>query len=53
MEPARAIILPGSLFPAQLAYGELIEALAPGVDTITKDLSSTRATSTPPAEALT
>ena len=38
MEPIRAILLPGGVLPAQLAYGALIEALEPNVQAITKDL---------------
>ncbi|UVJ40580.1 alpha/beta fold hydrolase [Arthrobacter sp. CJ23] len=38
MEPIRAILLPGSVLPAHLAYDALIEALGPDVDAVTKDL---------------
>ena len=38
MGPTRAILLPGGVLPAQLAYGALIEALEPNVQAITKDL---------------
>ncbi|GGH98989.1 alpha/beta fold hydrolase [Arthrobacter liuii] len=38
MEPIRAILLPGSVLPADLAYGGLIEALGPGVQAVAKEL---------------
>ncbi|WP_120522581.1 alpha/beta fold hydrolase [Arthrobacter celericrescens] len=38
MEPTRSILLPGSVLPAQPAYGALIEALGPEVQTVAKDL---------------
>lgn len=38
MEPIRAILLPGSVLPAGLAYGALIEALGPDVHVVAKDL---------------
>lgn len=38
MTPTRVILLPGSVLPAQLAYGGLIEALGTDVDAVAKDL---------------
>lgn len=38
MQPLRAILLPGSVLPAHLAYGALIDALGPDVDAVAKDL---------------
>lgn len=38
MEPIRVVLLPGSVLPAQPAYGALIEALGPDVDAVAKDL---------------
>lgn len=38
MGPIRAILLPGSVLPAQAAYGGLIAALGPDVQAIAKDL---------------
>ncbi|MDI3195280.1 alpha/beta hydrolase [Pseudarthrobacter sp. AL07] len=38
MEPIRTILLPGSVLPAQAAYGGLIAALGPDVEAIAKDL---------------
>ena len=38
MEPMRVILLPGSVLPAQLAYGALVEALGPDVDAVAKEL---------------
>lgn len=34
-----AILLPGSVLPARLAYGDLIEALGPGASAFAKDLA--------------
>jgi pimeloyl-ACP methyl ester carboxylesterase len=52
MEPIRAILLPGSVLPAQLAYGDLIEALAPGVDAIAKELEVYEGDEPPPGWSL-
>ncbi|UZX02249.1 alpha/beta hydrolase [Arthrobacter sp. CDRTa11] len=52
MEPIRAILLPGSILPAQLAYGDLIEDLAPGVDAIAKDLELYERDEPPPGWSL-
>jgi hypothetical protein len=38
MEPVGVILLPGSVLPAQPAYGALLEALGPDVQAIAKDL---------------
>ncbi|MFH5880283.1 alpha/beta fold hydrolase [Arthrobacter sp. NA-172] len=38
MERIRVILLPGSVLPAQPAYGALIEALGPDVDAVAKGL---------------
>jgi pimeloyl-ACP methyl ester carboxylesterase len=52
MEPIRAILLPGSVLPAQLAYGGLIKALAPGVDAIAKELELYEGDEPPPGWSL-
>jgi pimeloyl-ACP methyl ester carboxylesterase len=38
MEPFRAILLPGAVLPAQLAYKALVEALGPDVAAVAKEL---------------
>lgn len=38
MEPIRAMLLPGAVLPAELAYSALIEALGPDVEAAAKDL---------------
>ncbi|VXC54804.1 conserved hypothetical protein [Arthrobacter sp. 9AX] len=38
MEPMRAILLPGAVLPAHLAYEALIEALGPDVQPVAKEL---------------
>ncbi|WP_028266314.1 alpha/beta fold hydrolase [Arthrobacter sp. MA-N2] len=38
MEPIRVVLLPGSVLPAQPAFGALVEALGPDVDAVAKDL---------------
>jgi pimeloyl-ACP methyl ester carboxylesterase len=38
MKPYRVILLPGSVLPADLAYGALLAALGPDVDAVAKDL---------------
>ena len=38
MQPIRAILLPGAVLPADLAYAALIEVLGPGVQAVAKDL---------------
>jgi pimeloyl-ACP methyl ester carboxylesterase len=38
MPVARAILLPGAVLPAELAYAPLIAALGPDVEAVTKDL---------------
>ncbi|WP_235564607.1 hypothetical protein [Arthrobacter sp. Soil762] len=52
MEPIRAILLPGSVLPAQPAYGALIEALGPGVDAVAKDLELYAGDAPPPGWTL-
>src|SRR6476661_5052876 len=49
MEPFRVILLPGSVLPADLAYGALIQALGPEVQAIAKDLELYK-TDEPPAD---
>src|SRR5437870_1858902 len=48
MEPKRVILLPGSVLPAELAYGALIAALGPGVDAVAKDLELYQGDTPPP-----
>lgn len=38
MPPARVILLPGIVLPAELAYGSLIRELGARVDAVAKDL---------------
>ena len=38
MDRIRAILLPGSVFPAQPAYEALMDALGPDVEAVAKDL---------------
>jgi len=38
MPPPRVILLPGSVLPAALVYGPLLEALGAGVDAVARDL---------------
>lgn len=47
--PHRALLLPGAVLPADLAYGALVASLGPEVDAVTKDLEL-YATDEPPAE---
>jgi pimeloyl-ACP methyl ester carboxylesterase len=49
MEPFRVILLPGSVLPADLAYGALIQALGPEVQAVAKDLELYK-TDEPPAD---
>jgi pimeloyl-ACP methyl ester carboxylesterase len=37
--PLQVVLLPGSVLPAELAYGSLLAALGPGVDALTKELA--------------
>lgn len=46
------ILLPGSVLPADLAYGQLVTAVGPGVETIVKDLEVYRDDSPPPDYSL-
>ena len=48
MEPFRAILLPGAVLPAHLAYKALIEALGPDVQAVAKELELYK-TDEPPA----
>ncbi len=48
MEPKRVILLPGSVLPAEPAYGELIKALGPDVDAVAKDLELYEGDAPPP-----
>ena len=52
MEPIRVILLPGSVLPAQPAYGALIEALGPDVDAVAKDLELYDGDEPPPGWSL-
>ena len=38
MAPFRVIMLPGSVLPAELAYGSLVEALGSDADVVAKEL---------------
>ncbi|MDE8667645.1 alpha/beta hydrolase [Pseudarthrobacter sp. H3Y2-7] len=48
MGPLRAILLPGSVLPADLAYGALIQALGPDVQAVAKDLELYAGDTPPP-----
>lgn len=48
MGPIRAILLPGSVLPAEPAYGALIQALGPGVQAVAKDLELYAGDAPPP-----
>ncbi|WP_426989922.1 alpha/beta fold hydrolase [Pseudarthrobacter sp. Y6] len=52
MEPIRVILLPGSVLPAQPAYGALIEALGPDVHAVAKDLELYAGDDPPPGWSL-
>lgn len=52
MGPIRVILLPGSVLPAQTAYGALIEALGPDVDAVAKDLELYAGDTPPPGWSL-
>lgn len=52
MGPIRVILLPGSVLPAQLAYGALIEALGPDVQAVAKDLELYEGDNPPPGWSL-
>jgi pimeloyl-ACP methyl ester carboxylesterase len=49
MQRHRVILLPGSVLPADLAYGALLEALGPDADAVAKDLE-VYATDAPPPD---
>ena len=38
MAPFRAILLPGSVLPAELAYGPSVASLGTGTEAVVKDL---------------
>ena len=50
--PHRAILLPGAVLPARLAYTALIDALGPDVDAVAKDLDLYAADAPPPGYTL-
>lgn len=52
MSPAPALLLPGSVLPADLAYGALIEALGGDADAVAKDLEVYATDSPPPGYSL-
>ena len=52
MGAAGAVLLPGVVLPASLAYGDLVRALGAGVETIVKDLEVYREDSPPPGYSL-
>lgn len=52
MGPIQVIFLPGSVLPAQLAYGALVEALGPDTQAVVKDLELYAADTPPPGWSL-
>lgn len=52
MPPARVILLPGSVLPADLAYGSLIDALGPDAEAVAKDLEVYSTDAPPPNYSL-
>ena len=52
MEPIRVVLLPGSVLPAQAAYGALIAALGPDVVPVAKDLELYDGDEPPPGWSL-
>jgi pimeloyl-ACP methyl ester carboxylesterase len=52
MSTLQAILLPGGVLPAELAYGPLISALGPHVDAVAKDLELYAAPEPPPGWSL-
>ncbi|MDQ4503774.1 alpha/beta hydrolase [Sinomonas sp. ASV322] len=50
--PHRAVLLPGSVLPAALAYGALVEALGDGVEALVKDLEVYAGPTPPPDYSL-
>jgi pimeloyl-ACP methyl ester carboxylesterase len=52
MDRIRTILLPGSVLPAQEAYGALIEALGPDVQAVAKDLELYAGDEPPPGWSL-
>ncbi len=48
MAPFRVILLPGSVLPADLAYGSLVSALGSDADVVVKDLEVYATTEVPP-----
>jgi pimeloyl-ACP methyl ester carboxylesterase len=49
---SRVVFLPGSVLPAQAAYGALVEALGTDVDALVKDLEVYASPEPPPAYTL-
>lgn len=52
MGPTRVILLPGSVLPAQPAYGALLEALGPDIHAVAKDLEIYAGDEPPPGWSL-
>jgi hypothetical protein len=52
MGPIRVILPPGSVLPAQPAYGALIEALGTDVNAVSKDLELYASDEPPPGWSL-
>ncbi|MGX1162000.1 pimeloyl-ACP methyl ester carboxylesterase [Arthrobacter sp. SLBN-100] len=52
MERVRVILLPGSVLPAQPAYGALLESLGPDVQAVAKDLELYEGDAPPPGWSL-
>jgi hypothetical protein len=50
--PFRVVFLPGSVLPAQAAYGGLVDALGPDADAVLKDLEVYASPKPPPAYTL-
>src|SRR6266550_3944709 len=52
MDASRVILLPGSVLPADLAYGGLVTALSGDVEAVAKDLEVYREDAPPPDYSL-
>ena len=52
MDASRVILLPGSVLPADLAYGALVTALGGDVEAVAKDLEVYRGDAPPPDYSL-
>ncbi|MDQ0029694.1 alpha/beta fold hydrolase [Arthrobacter bambusae] len=52
MKPIQVVLLPGSVLPAQPAFGALIEALGPDVDAVAKELELYDGDEPPPGWSL-